>query len=72
MEISREQWNRLKDQITKLQTDLYYRDVETVTAIVADEHTILIAVASTPAYTNVINNIPVVYAPTNLVISLGG
>lgn len=30
MEISREQWNRLQDQITKLQTDLYYRDGETV------------------------------------------
>lgn len=140
MDITRESWNRLQDQITKLQADMYYRDGETitttklipitgyltsstrlmrfayhtgkslkyittatvsnmtgtirgisgyvnnastpidwvsetditVTAIVADEHTILIAVTSTPAYTNVINNIPVVYAPTNLVISLGG
>lgn len=140
MEITREQLNRLQDQITKLQTDMYYRDGETitttklipitgyltsstklmrfayhtgkslkhitiatvstmegtirgisgyvnnastpidwvseaditVTAIIADEHTILIDVTSTSAYTNVINNIPVVYAPTNLVISLGG
>ena len=31
MEISREQWNRLQDQITKLQTDLYYRDGESMT-----------------------------------------
>ena len=31
MEISREQWNRLQDQITKLQTDLYYRDGEAMT-----------------------------------------
>jgi hypothetical protein len=30
MEISREQWNRLQDQVTKLQTDLYYRDGEVV------------------------------------------
>ena len=140
MDITRESWNRLQDQITKLQADMYYRDGETITttklipitgyltsstrlmrfayhtgkslkyittatvsnmtgtirgisgyvnnastpidwvsetditvsAIGGDEHTILIAVTSTPAYTNVINNIPVVYAPTNLVISLGG
>ena len=31
MEITREQMNRLQDQITKLQADMYYRDGETMT-----------------------------------------
>ena len=31
MDITRESWNRLQDQITKLQADMYYRDGETLT-----------------------------------------
>lgn len=31
MDITRESWNRLQDQITKLQVDMYYKDGEAMT-----------------------------------------